>query len=80
MAQEEEIIGKAYDGRLMRRLLRYLYPYKWHVIVALAAIVLKSFADVLGPLLTKTAIDKYLTKSPNAHSWIGDRLNSSRPT
>jgi ATP-binding cassette subfamily B protein len=80
MAQEEEILGKAYDGRLMRRLLRYLYPYKWHVIVALAAIVLKSFADVLGPLLTKTAIDKYLTKSPNAHSWIGDRLSSSPMT
>jgi len=80
MAQEEEVLGKAYDGRLMRRLLRYLYPYKWHVIVALAAIVLKSFADVLGPLLTKTAIDKYLTKSPNAHSWIGDRLSSSPMT
>ena len=80
MAQEEEILGKAYDGRLMRRLLRYLYPYKWHVIVALAAIVLKSFADVLGPLLTKTAIDKYLTKSPNAHSWIGDRLSNSPMT
>jgi ATP-binding cassette, subfamily B, multidrug efflux pump len=80
MAQEEEILGKAYDGRLMRRLLRYLYPYKWHVIVALAAIVLKSFADVFGPLLTKTAIDKYLTKSPNAHSWIGDRLSSSPMT
>ncbi len=78
--QEEEVLGKAYDGRLMRRLLRYLYPYKWHVIVALAAIVLKSFADVFGPLLTKTAIDKYLTKSPNAHSWIGDRLSNSPMT
>ncbi|MFZ1917893.1 MAG: ABC transporter ATP-binding protein [Terriglobales bacterium] len=78
--QEEEILGKAYDGRLMRRLLRYLHPYKWHVSVALVAIVLKSFADVLGPLLTKTAIDKYLTKSPNAHSWIGDRLSSSPMT
>ncbi len=64
----------------MRRLLRYLHPYKWHVSVALVAIVLKSFADVLGPLLTKTAIDKYLTKSPNAHSWIGDRLSSSPMT
>ena len=26
--QEDEVIGKAYDGRLMRRLIRYLYPYK----------------------------------------------------
>jgi ATP-binding cassette subfamily B protein len=75
--QEEEIVGKAYDGRLMRRLLGYLRPYKWHVIVALVAIVLKSVADVLGPFLTKIAIDKYLAKSPGAHSWIGDRLSDS---
>ena len=33
--QEEEVLGKAYDGRLMRRLLTYLRPYKWHVGVAL---------------------------------------------
>jgi ATP-binding cassette subfamily B protein len=75
--QEEEIVGKAYDSRLMRRLLTYLRPYKWHVVIALIAIVLKSVADVLGPLLTKIAIDKYLTKSPHAHSWIGDRLSGA---
>jgi len=73
--QEEEVLGKAYDGRLMRRLLAYLRPYKWHVAVALGAIILKSVADVLGPFLTKIAIDKYLAKSPNSHSWIGDRLS-----
>jgi ATP-binding cassette subfamily B multidrug efflux pump len=73
--QEEEVLGKAYDGRLMRRLLGYLRPYKWHVAVALGAIILKSVADVLGPFLTKIAIDKYLAKSPNSHSWIGDRLS-----
>src|SRR5215470_10905828 len=75
--QEEEILGKAYDSRLMRRLLTYLRPYKWHVVVALIAIVLRSVADVLGPFLTKVAIDKYLAKSPNAHSWIGDRLSDT---
>src|SRR5208282_5119249 len=75
--QEEEVLGKAYDGRLMRRLLTYLLPYKWHVVVALAAIILKSGLDVLGPFLTKIAIDKYLAKSPNSHSWIGDRLSSA---
>ena len=74
--QEEEVLGKAYDGPLMRRLLRYLHPYQWHVVVALVAIVLKSLADVLGPILTKIAIDKYLAKSPIAHSWIGDHLSS----
>jgi ATP-binding cassette, subfamily B, multidrug efflux pump len=75
--QEEEVLGKAYDGRLMRRLLTYLRPYKWHVAVALVAIVLKSVLDVLGPFLTKIAIDKYLAKSPNSHSWIGDRLSDA---
>jgi ATP-binding cassette subfamily B protein len=81
--QEEEILGKAYDGRLMRRLLTYLRPYKWHVVVALGAIILKSVADVLGPFLTKIAIDKYLAKSAHSysqsssHSWIGDRLSSN---
>ena len=75
--QEEEVLGKAYDGRLMRRLLTYLRPYKWHVLIALAAIILKSSLDVLGPYLTKVAIDKYLAKSPNSHSWIGDRLSSA---
>jgi ATP-binding cassette subfamily B multidrug efflux pump len=75
--QEEEVLGKAYDGRLMRRLLTYLRPYKWHVVVALAAIILKSVLDVLGPFLTKIAIDKYLAKSPNSHSWIGDRLSGA---
>src|SRR6266852_2645195 len=76
-SQEEEVLGKADDGRLMRRLLTYLRPYKWHVAVALAAIILKSVLDVLGPFLTKIAIDKYLAKSPNSHSWIGDRLSDA---
>ncbi|HEX8926930.1 MAG TPA: ABC transporter ATP-binding protein, partial [Terriglobales bacterium] len=55
----------------------YLRPYKWHVVVALVAIIIKSVADVLGPFLTKVAIDKYLAKSPTAHSWLGDRLSSA---
>jgi ATP-binding cassette, subfamily B, multidrug efflux pump len=79
--QEEEVLGKAYDGRLMRRLLTYLRPYKLHVAVALAAIILKSGLDVLGPFLTKIAIDKYLATSADSHSyshsWIGDRLSST---
>ena len=75
--QEDEIIGKAYDGRLMRRLLGYLRPYKWHVVITLVSIIIKSIADVLGPLLTKTAVDKYLTHTPGAHSWLGDRLSAA---
>jgi ATP-binding cassette subfamily B protein len=60
MSQEEEVLGKAYDSRLMARLLKYLRPYRWQVALALVSIVLKSFADVLGPYLTKVVIDRYL--------------------
>ncbi len=66
MAQEEEILGKAYDSRLMARLLKYLRPYRWQVAIALASIFLKSFADVLGPYLIKVAIDRYLAPRPEA--------------
>ena len=67
MAAEEEVLGKAYDSRLMKRLLSYLRPYKWQVTTALISIVLKSAADVAGPLLTLLAVDIYLMKNPGAH-------------
>jgi len=77
MAQEEEILGKAYDSRLMRRLLTYLRPYRWQVTIAIVSIVLKTFCDVMGPYLVKVAIDRYLapTKStPSALSnWLSPR-------
>jgi ATP-binding cassette subfamily B multidrug efflux pump len=78
MAQEEEVLGKAYDSRLMARLLKYLRPYRWQVAIALASIVLKSFADVLGPYLAKVAIDRYLAPVKGASSGIWSWL-SQRP-
>ena len=75
---EEEVLGKAYDARLMRRLLTYLHSYRWQVTVALVAIVLKAGADVLGPYLTKVAIDKYLARHTEAHSLL-DRFLSPKP-
>jgi ATP-binding cassette subfamily B multidrug efflux pump len=77
MSQEEEILGKAYDSRLMARLLKYLRPYRWQVAIALVSIFLKSFADVLGPYLTKVAIDRYLSPakglSSGFWSWLSPR-------
>ena len=75
---EEDVLGKAYDSRLMKRLLRYIRPYRWQVIVALVAIILKAGADVLGPYLTKVAIDKYLANRTESHSLL-DRFLSSQP-
>jgi ATP-binding cassette subfamily B protein len=79
MAAEEEVLGKAYDSRIMRRLMTYLSPYSLQVALALAAIVLKAGADVLGPYLTKTAIDKYLSaRAGGGHSFL-DRFLSPQP-
>src|SRR5215468_12354339 len=78
---EEEVLGKAYDSRLMKRLLSYLRPYKWQVTGALLTIVLKALADVLGPYLTRTAIDKYLASASasGARKSILDAWLSSQP-
>ena len=65
---EEEVLGKAYDSRLMKRLIGYLRPYKWQVGIALGSIFLKAGADVLGPYLTKVVIDKYLAPVPGLHT------------
>jgi len=55
----------------MRRLLTYLRPYRWQVTVAIASIIFKSFADVLGPYLVKVAVDRYLApiKGSTAGLW-----------
>jgi ATP-binding cassette subfamily B multidrug efflux pump len=83
MSQEEEVLGKAYDSRLMARLLKYLRPYRWQVSLALVSIFLKSFADVLGPYLTKVAIDRYLAAkgaatgtSSGIWSWLSPRATT----
>jgi ATP-binding cassette subfamily B protein len=54
---EEEALGKAYDARLMRRLLRYLGPYWMQVSVAISLLVVASALQVVGPWLTKLALD-----------------------
>ena len=60
---EEEVLGKAYDGRLMRRLLSYMRPYRRTVAVSLVFLLFNSLFQIVGPLLTKIAIDRYLVPS-----------------
>ena len=57
---EEEVLGKAYDATLMRRLLQYLRPYKPQVALALAAIISASVLQLAQPYLMKLAIDRYI--------------------
>ena len=73
---DEEILGKAYDGRLMRRLLTYLRPYKLQAGISIVAVLLKAGADIMGPLLTKVAIDQYLSaKKPQHPAFLAKYLS-----
>jgi ATP-binding cassette subfamily B protein len=57
---EEEVLGKAYDRRLMGRLLTYLRPYRLAVAVAFLLILGLSGLKLVGPYLTKIAIDDHI--------------------
>jgi ATP-binding cassette, subfamily B, multidrug efflux pump len=57
---EEEALGKAYDSRLMKRLLHYMAPYKRRVILALALVAVVTPLELAPPALFGKAVDKYL--------------------
>jgi ATP-binding cassette subfamily B protein len=59
---DDEILGKAYDGRLMRRLLTYLRPYRWHVVLAIALSILVSGMEAIRPYFTKIAVDENIAR------------------
>jgi len=66
---EEEALGKAYDSRLMRRLMQYMQPYKWRVIVALTLTLAVTPLELAPPKLFQVAVDKYLV--PASHELLG---------
>jgi ATP-binding cassette subfamily B protein len=59
---EEEVLGKAYDARLMRRLLEHLRPHARLVAVSVALLVALSALELAGPYLTKIAIDRHILR------------------
>ena len=63
---EEEQLGKLYDARAARRLIRYLGPYKRMVGIALVLTVGLNLTRQVGPLLTKWAIDDYVKPASEA--------------
>jgi ATP-binding cassette subfamily B multidrug efflux pump len=58
--QDEEVLGKAYDARLMRRLLSYVKPYRWMTAGALGLILLSSVLQLVGPLVTAVTLDLFI--------------------
>ena len=66
MSHEEEALGKAYDARLMRRLISYLRPYRVWVTFAIAAIIGHALTELAPPYLTKVVIDRYIPAGDTA--------------
>ena len=60
--KDDEILGKAYDAALMKRLLRYIRPYRKYVVAAILLNVIVAALGPLRPYLTQIAIDDYIFK------------------
>jgi ATP-binding cassette subfamily B protein len=58
--REEEKLGKLYDSQLTRRLLEYLRPYKWQVVLAVSFTLAITAVEILGPFLFSVGIDRYI--------------------
>lgn len=77
---EEDALGKAYDARLMRRLLRYLRPYRVRVFLAIALLLAGALVELVGPLLTKVALDSAIPERDTGllliltAAWLGALL------
>lgn len=54
---EEEVLGKAYDTRLMKRLLKSLIPYRWYVALGILLSMFVSGMEAIRPYFTKIAVD-----------------------
>jgi ATP-binding cassette, subfamily B, multidrug efflux pump len=67
---EEEPLGKAYDARLMRRLLGYVRPYRWKVALSVAFLVLIAALELVGPYLTMVALDHAIPAGDFRLLWI----------
>lgn len=57
---EEDIIGKAYDRRLMARFIRFLAPYRWQVLGVLLLLPPMVATKLVQPYLLKIAIDNHI--------------------
>jgi ATP-binding cassette subfamily B multidrug efflux pump len=73
---EEEALGKAYDSRLMRRLLQYMKPYRWSVAIALGMVAIVTPLELAPPWFFQRAIDKYFVPAlnkvlPESTAWRG---------
>jgi ATP-binding cassette subfamily B protein/subfamily B ATP-binding cassette protein MsbA len=64
---EEDYVGRAFDPRVVRRILRYALPYKWRMILAAVAMVLAAVCVTLRPYVVGQAIDQGIVQGDMAY-------------
>ena len=62
---DDDIMGKAYDSKLMKRLLKYAKPYWHYFLIAIIMMVIVTGLELLRPYLLKVAIDDYISATVN---------------
>ena len=67
--EEDEVIGKAYDSRLVGRFSRYMRPYAWRVVLAVALLLATTGLQLAQPLLVQQAIDRDIAKKTTGDLW-----------
>ena len=72
--EEDQILGRAYDGRLLRRLLIYVRPYYRTIAVAICLLVAATLTDLAGPYLYRIAIDRYIAPDGRVGGGIAAHL------
>jgi ATP-binding cassette, subfamily B, multidrug efflux pump len=62
-SHQEETLGKAYDLRLIRRLWRYIRPYKRLFFLAMLLLPIQQAFGLAQPYLMKIGIDQYIAQA-----------------
>jgi ATP-binding cassette subfamily B protein len=65
-SEHEDRLGKAYDARMVRRLTRWVRPYRGLVALTLLLLAAVSAAQLAQPYLLKLAIDGYIVQGKAA--------------
>lgn len=76
---EEQVKGKLQDTRLLRRLFPYAWTYRWPIVVSLVLLFGQTLAQVITPLLTRVAIDKYIVHRIDGFDGVLSVLNPWLP-
>jgi ATP-binding cassette subfamily B multidrug efflux pump len=65
---EEEIFGKAYDPRTVRRIWAFVRPYRLRIYLSVAAVLVFTATQLAIPLIIGRAIDSGMTQGGNSEN------------